>query len=252
MRRSLLPLLSAAVLLLPSAVLRAADDDAKAIIAKAIKAHGGEEKLMKHKATQMKGKGKADTPVGEIEFKNEVSTMMPDKVKDVSEFEVMGQKMKVVSLIVGDKVSVEANGTAVPLPDKAKESIKETAYQMRVGKMVPLLTDKDFELSTLGETKVNGKPAVGVQVKSKGHKDINMYFDKDSGLIAKVEKRSVDPMSGNEFTEERVINEYQKVDGMQVPKKLTVLKDGKKSVELEIEDVKFLDKLDDSEFGPIK
>ncbi len=252
MRRSLPQLLSVALLLVPAAGLRAADDDVRAIISKAIKAHGGEEKLTKYQASQIKGKGKADTPVGEIEFRNEVSTMMPDKVKDVSEFEVMGNKVRVVSLIVGNKVTVEANGQAVPLPDKAKDAIKETGYQMRVGKMVPLLKDKDFELSSLGEIKVNGKPAVGVQVKSKGHKDVNLYFDKESGLLTKVEKQSVDAMSGNEFTEERIISEYQRVDGVAVPKKLTVNKDGKKSLELEIEEAKLLEKLDDSEFNPVK
>ena len=54
MRRTLLPLLSAGLLLAPAAGARAADDDPKAIIAKAIKAEGGEEALTKYKATQTK------------------------------------------------------------------------------------------------------------------------------------------------------------------------------------------------------
>src|SRR4051794_19263276 len=62
--------------LLPAPPLRApaprgpaADDDAKAIIAKAIKAHGGEETLAKFQAGQARNKGKIDLPgVGEVEF----------------------------------------------------------------------------------------------------------------------------------------------------------------------------------------
>src|SRR6516165_10043054 len=133
MRRTLLPLLSAGLLLALAAGARAADDDPKAIITKAIKAHGGEEKLTKYQATQSKGKGKADTQVGEIAFKTESFSMLPDKFKEVSEFEVMGQKVRMVSLFVGDKFTLEANGTEFPLPDKAKEGLKETGYQARVG-----------------------------------------------------------------------------------------------------------------------
>jgi hypothetical protein len=248
MRRTLLPLLSAALLAGFATGARAADGDAKAILAKAVKAHGGEEKLAKYKATRSKGKGKADTPQGEIEFKLEVSSMLPDKVKEVTELEIMGQKVRIVSLVIRDKLTIFVNGEEKELPDKPKDVVTETGYQMRVAKLYPLLKDKNFELSALGEVKVNGKPAVGVLVKSKGYKDISLYFDKGTGLLAKFEKRSLDPMSGNEFTEERITTEYQKVDGMPTPKKVVVNKDGKKAVELEITEVKFLEKLDDDEF----
>jgi len=248
MRRALLPLLSAAVLCTFVAGTRAADDDAKAIIAKAIKAHGGEEKLMKYKATQAKGKGKANTVVGEVDFTSRSSTMLPDKVKEVAEAEVGGEKFRIVVLFVADKVSMEHNGKAVELAEKAKGLLKDTGYQMRVARLWSLLKEKGFELSGLGEAKVNGKPAVGVLVKSKGHHDVNLYFDKESGLLAKVEKRGADAMSGDEFTEERIITEYQKVDGMPVAKKVTINRDGKKHVEVEIEEFKFLEKLDDDEF----
>src|SRR5438874_716530 len=109
-------LLSVAVLL-NAGVLRA-DDDTKAIIEKAIKAHGGAEKLSKYKASRMKGKGKVDTPVGELEFTQETAAMLPDKIKEISEFEVMGQKIRTVTLINGDKASIEANGKEVPLKDE--------------------------------------------------------------------------------------------------------------------------------------
>src|SRR5260370_37015563 len=94
-----------ALFLLSAGVTRA-DDDPKAIVEKAIKAHGGAEKLMKYKASRMKGKGKVDTPVGELEFTQESASMLPDKIKEISEFEVMGQKVRTVTLINGDKASI--------------------------------------------------------------------------------------------------------------------------------------------------
>src|SRR5262249_18748106 len=141
-----------------------------------------------------------------------------------------------------------ANGMPLDVADKAKALLKDTAYAMQVGQLVPLVKEKGFELSSLGEVKVNGKPAVGVLVKSKGHKDISLFFDKETGLLAKTESRGADPTTGMEFTEEHIITEYQKVDGLPAPKKGVINHDGKKHAEMEIEEYKFLEKLDDSEF----
>jgi hypothetical protein len=249
MRRTMLPLLSAAVLFAFAAGARAADDDVKAILAKAIKAHGGEEQLTKYKAIQAKNKGKITLPMlGETDFTQEVATMLPDKFKEVMDLEVGAQKLHVVSVINGPKVSIERNGKEVEVTDKIKDALKDAGYALKVGRLVPLLKEKEFELSAKGEDKVDGKPAVGILVKSKGHKDISLYFNKETGLLAKVESRSVNPMTGAEYTEERIVTEYQKKDGVPVPKKVLVKRDGEKFIEAEVVEIKYLEKLDDSAF----
>src|SRR5438105_379238 len=106
----------AAVVLLLAALpaLRAADDDPKAILEKAIKAHGGEEFLMKNKAARAVNKGKISIPgVGEAEFTQSVQYMLPDKLKDSLELTIMGQKIVVATVMNGDKLSIEAAGKAV-------------------------------------------------------------------------------------------------------------------------------------------
>ena len=83
MSRWLVRSLAVAVLLGVSPAARAADDDPKEIIAKAIKAHGGEEHLTKYKAAKMKAKGKINIPgVGEVEFTQETAYMLPDKFRE--------------------------------------------------------------------------------------------------------------------------------------------------------------------------
>jgi hypothetical protein len=246
MRNYLIAALAAVLVL--SAGARA-DDDTKAIITKAIKAHGGEEVKNKFKAGQSKCKGKIEL-LGGLDFTQESSFMLPDKFKETIDMEVMGQQVHVVTVSDGKKFQIEANGKAVDVDDKIKEAIKNTLYAMKVGQLVPLVKDKEFELSSLGEVKVEGKAAVGVLVKSKGHKDVSLFFNKETGLLAKVEHRTVDPMSGNEITEERIILEYGKTDGVPTPKKVLINKDGNKFMELEVLEVKQLEKLDDSEFKP--
>lgn len=244
------PMLAAlpALLLVAAPALRAADDDPKEIIARAIKAHGGEDVLVKMKAGQSTNKGKINIPgVGEVEFTQQVSYMMPDKFKDEMELTVMNQKVTILTLVVGDKVTIEANGQAVDGGDKVKEALKEAQYLMKVARFVPLLKDKGYELTSAGEAKVNDKPAHGVHVTSKGHKDVSLFFDKKTGLLVKLEFRGNDP-SGAEVNEERIILEYTKdKNGVPTPKKILVNHDGKKFLEAEV-DGSLLEKLDDGVF----
>ena len=179
--------------------------------------------------------------------------MLPDKFKEAIDFEVMGKKINVVTIANGDKVSidttVDGNNVPVKITDEIKDAMKEQQYMMKAARLVALTKDKSFQLEPLGEVKVEGKPAVGIRVSSKGHKDLSLYFNKDTGLLAKSERRSVDPMSGKEFTEERIILDYEKTkEGIPLPKKVLVKHDGEKHVEAEIVEAKWLEKLDDSEF----
>ena len=114
--------------------------------------------------------------------------------------------------------------------------------------LVPLLRDKAYRLHALGEMKVGGRPAVGVRVESRGHKDVNLYFDKKTGLLAKVERRALDD-AGKEVTEESFCSGYKDVGGVKLPMKVVVQHDGKKFLEMEFSEYRFLDKLDDSEFA---
>src|SRR4051794_26122298 len=115
-----------AAILAPSA--RAADEP-KDILAKAIKAHGGEEALTKYKAAQTKNKGKINIPgAGEVEFTQEVSYMLPDKLKESMELKVGGQTINTLTLASGDKITIEVNGKAIDTPDQAKAAMKDAGY----------------------------------------------------------------------------------------------------------------------------
>jgi hypothetical protein len=225
-----------------------ADDEAGAILDKAIKAHGGMEKLTKIKAGRAKNKGKIEL-LGGLDFSQEVVYLIPDRFKETIELDVMGQQFKVVSVSNKGEAFITRNGEKVDLDDKLKAELKEGGHAMKVARLVPL-KDKAFTLSALGEMQVEGKPAVGIKVSAKGFRDINLYFDKKTGLIAKVERRVLDAMSGEEVNEERIVQEYQKVDGLPVAKKLLINRDGKKFMEVEVVEYKYLDTVDENEFKP--
>jgi hypothetical protein len=223
-----------------------ADDTPQTLIDRAVKAHGGAEKLAKERGTQTKSKGTLELGGG-LSFTNEIS-MYAGKLKEAMELDVNGQKVTVITVYDGSKAWVKANDQLMELDDKVLDEVKEASYLHRLGRLV-FLKDKSVELSPLGEVKVNDRPAVGLRIVSKGHRDINLYFDKETGLMAKIERQALDTMTQQMVTEERIIQEYQVVDGMKVAKKVLVNRDGKKFMEVEVLEVKFADKIDDSEFA---
>ena len=245
-----LTFLMAAVMLAASPGVRADDGGPKAVIARAIKAQGGQEFLTQHPAARSRNTGKITLPgVGEAEFSQQVAYMVPDRFKDSLELTVAGNKIAVNTLVNGETVSIEVNGKMVPVDDRVKAAQKDARHMMKVARLVALATEKGYDLASAGEAKVGDKTTVGVRVSAKGEKDINLYFDKETGLLAKLEFRTTDSTTGNEITEERIVTEYQKgKDGQPVPKKVVVKHDGKMFLDADVLEMTYLEKIDESEF----
>ncbi len=244
MQRILFLLLAMFVFLMPQ--VRAADDDPQAIIDRAIKAVGADQ--LEAKSAWTKTKGTLDI-LGGINFTQELSILMPDKFKESMEMEVMGQKVTTSTVFDGKDAWLSANGQAIPLDDQLKNEMKEAANLFKIGRLLRLKEKDAYTLSPLGEAQVNGKPAAGVKISSKGYRDINIYFDKQTGLTAKVERMALDYQTKQEVNEERIILEYQEMDGHKVPKKVLVNRNGKKFMDAEVIEYKANPKLEASDFG---
>jgi hypothetical protein len=231
--------------LLASAGLALGQDDTRAVIDKAVKAHGGLEKLQKFKksATQMRGKGTVHELGG---FDITLEGFGQDgQSKEVIEGEVAGQKFTQTVLMDGKKIHLFINGKEYKLDEKRTDALaREHAHQEAVIDLVFADKKTGYKLSPLGEVKVNDKPAVGVRVSSEGYRDVNLFFDKASGLLVKTEARTTDVQSGEEKTEEKLLSDYKESEGVQRPGKVVVFRDGKKLLTLQIEEVKVVDKFD--------
>jgi hypothetical protein len=226
----------------------AGEDQAAAIINKSIKAHFPNGLDTKNQGLRTKTKGTLHVAGLDLPFTQEVSVQAASKFKEVMELTVMNKKVTVTTTFDGKNGKIVADDKEVKVTDEILNELKEAAYSM--GLMQGLfLKDKSVKLSLVGDVKVKDKPAVGVTVSREGKKDINLFFDKGTGLVSKVEMRKRDLMSGQEVTEERFITEYQEVSGRMVAKKVEVLRDGKELMEAEVLDVQVLPGLEDSEFA---
>lgn len=246
MRQKFVILVSTCIAVGSTSIART-DESVEAVLNHAIDAHGGREALTKYKAGRSKLKGTLHTPEGEVDFTQEVVYMNPGKVKQVHEAVCKGQSVRVMALINGDNDKIEFNGQTADR-NRAERELKEAAHFMRVGQLLPLVNEKGFDLSLLPGGDAD-KKAIGVRVRAQGHRDIDLYFDKDSGLLSRVETRGVE--DDKEFTETRVLSDYEteKESGLPYAKKIVVSRDGKRYMELEVLKITHLEHVDTQEFN---
>jgi hypothetical protein len=145
---------------------------------------------------------------------------------------------------------MKINDNTIDLDEDAVAEAKEDIHAGRVETLVPLLKDKRFELSPLGEAKVGDHEAVGVQVAHKGHRDIKLFFDKKTGLLLKNERVIKDPMlGGQERKQETLHSDYKDVNGVKYPMKLDIKRDGEKHLEGQLTDFQTDVKIDNAVFA---
>lgn len=223
-----------------------AQDEPQAIVDRAVKAHGGAANLTRFKARQVKIKGTLHLRGG-ISFTKEDFYQLPSQIKEITVVEVNGKKSTIIMLLNGDQGSTFLDGQPQVLSDKVLAELKEAAHLARVSRFVGF-KEQGYELAALPEIKVEGKTALGVKVSAKGFRDVHLYFDKDSALLVKRERKTIDVQSDKTVTEEALFSIYKEVDGVKTPTHMTVYHDGKKLMEAVATDIKHLEKLDEGLF----
>ncbi|HWY88958.1 MAG TPA: hypothetical protein VNX28_19750, partial [Gemmataceae bacterium] len=249
MRKICVLALSICHVLIAAAVGAGPDDQARAVIDKAIRAQGGEASLAKLWLVRLKGTSKE--PGGTTTW--EQTVRLPDRMKNVQNGELDGQKASMVVVVSGNRgwTRQQLSGKGKPrelaqeLPMEIVEMIKEELYASMLETLISL-KEKQYQLSALPEAKVNGRLAAVVKVASKGHEDVKLYFDKENGLLVKREQ-SRDILMLGRIIEEVFYSDYQETDKVKLPRKVVKIADGKKS-EYQIIEVQFFDKLDDRVF----
>jgi hypothetical protein len=243
-------ILSALALALCAPTVRADDQaDLKALLTRAIAAHGGADNLNKYIAGTMRGTGKVNVMNQTFDFNLNLSVQEPDKVRSEVQVEVMGMKFNILTVMNGDNGWMVVNGKDMEVAKEQKEQTRESLINSRINRLTPLL-DKDFKLSPLGEIKVDGKPALGIRAECKDFPGANLYFDKQSGLLVKSEMQMSDPGNpSQQINGETYYSDYRKIEGMMVAYKIVIKNNDKTITEIEITEATVAAKLDDNLFA---
>ncbi len=227
---------------------RADDKDPQAILDKAIKALGGEEKLKKAEAISWKTKGTINFGGNDNDVKSHATAKGLDHYRRESEVEINGEQRTFVIVLSGDKGWRKFGEEPMEMDADALANQKRGTYLEILPVTLVPLKGKDFKLEAAGEEKVDDKPAVGIKVTGSDQKDFTLYFDKESGLPVKLVARVVG-FQGMEYTQDTTYKDYKDFDGIKKATKVNSKRDGEDFIKSEITEFKVLDKVDAGTFS---
>jgi hypothetical protein len=236
-----------AVCMVPAGFVHA-EENSEAIIEKAIAAQGGAAKVAKLRTMRIKVEGTTDLVPGQpkLPFVLEDTWQMPNRYKSMITFELMGMKFSQTQAIDGDKGWIEFNGKTQDMPKEAMAEMKEQKYAEDLDRL-SFLKEKGYDLSMLEQIKIGEKPALGILVKAKNHREVKLYFYKETGLLVKRVNTLKEP--NKEIVQEVFFTDYQEKDGLKHYRKIVAHRDGKKALEAKVTELEFFDKLDDKVFA---
>jgi hypothetical protein len=221
--------------------VRADDKEARQILDRAIKAHGGAAALTRAAQIKRTDRGTQVVLARQVPFTSEVIRSLPDKWR----LTVETGGAKIIQVLNGNKGWSSDGGPAVALLEGAVNELRNEAYIAWLATLVPL-TKPGYTLSSLPESKVSGEPAVGIKAVRKGDRDVRLYFLKRNGLLARIDVRT--RVAGLEVDKEYQFSQYKEFDGVRLPTRHIELLNGKKFAEYTISDVTFPTKLDPKTF----
>ncbi len=173
----------------------------------------GEAKLAKFGTGSLKGKITGSEGGQEITVGIDATWQGMSQYRADVDVQVGGKNVKGVLVLNGEKGWFKGPDKTEEAPEGLVPFLRNLFYAGRMPLLLPALTGKDYKLSHLGEIKVGNRAAVGLSVSHKDHKDVGLFFDKETGLPLKSEVRLAEP-KGKEITVEYLYGDYKDFDGV--------------------------------------
>jgi len=245
--RALLTVVCVLALVVPAV---RADEQAEAtkVVDNAIKAMGGETKVAGCKLLSMKGKGCIKMGGQQIDLTGDLTTQGAANFRLDMEATIMGMPMKLLVVIAGNEGWAKVMDQVKPAPEEDFASIKQAFYLGRTGDLLGSLKEPGVKLSPLGEANVDSKPALGIRVVRPDRGDMELHFDKASGLLVKAASRFKGPRN-QEGNFEYFFTDYKEFGGLKHYGKLVIKFENEDLIELEPAEVKALEKVDEGTFA---
>jgi hypothetical protein len=243
--------LMAALVLAGATLAVRAEEGSNPVLDKAIKAMGGEEKLAKIKAFELKGKGTINLMGNESPFSTKVIAQGLDHSRQDFEGEFGGNKIKGFSILAGDKGWRSFAGNTMDLDAEALADAKRAQYLQVVPMTLVPLKGKGFKVEAAADEKVGDKNAKALKITGPDSKTFTLYFDETSGLPVKMVAK-VRGFMGEEFTQSTLYTDYKDFDGVKKSTKSESKRDGEKFQDLQLEEFKILENVDPKTFAEPK
>jgi hypothetical protein len=211
----------------------------KAVIDRAIQAAGGADKLAQLKAGVWTTKSAGRTS------ETKLYGQLPGQFRLESERTVDGKPIVVTRVIDGDSGWVKQGDAITPMSPEQVAAMKATYYHKAAAQTLLPLRDPGTTLVPLGEVVINDRPTIGIRVLRKDVPELRLFFDKETGLVAKGEARMRERPNGPEVLLEEYFSDYREINlGVKLPFKTKTMRDGKPLREVEMTGFRAVPKLD--------
>jgi hypothetical protein len=202
------------------------------VIDHAIQVHGGKEALARASNLERDGSGvlARETP---IPFTDHTVFALPVRAR--MDLQVAGTQLHF--LVNGEHAW--NNGTEMS-NNEAKE-MTEDLYLMWLMTLVPL-EGNTVQSGTTPEITVDGRPAVGVRILADKHPEVRLYFDKETGLLVKAQRQSL--QTGSPVQKEHFFSDHKEFDKIKMPTHELVFMNGNKIVDVTYKSWKIVEKLE--------
>lgn len=222
------------------------DETAEIIIHRAIDAAGG-RRLARLRAVTWKGSGILHGPKEPIHFTHEVAVRRPDRARSIVRGQVGDRTVQIVTVLNASRGWAQIDHRTHPLKKEQLAEAREQRYADNVAELVDLIGTR-YQLTALGESTLPGGQAVlGVKVSNKGHRDVWLFFDKKTGLLAKSEYRLKDD-NNHELKQEAYFSVYKNFAGVRKPTRIVIQRDGKPYLEEDVTSYQLTETLPDQLF----
>jgi len=225
-------------------------EEPKIVLGKAIQAMGGEAALKRININLFKGHGRMVTGGVPSDYRLRTQNALPDRVREEIQYlDATGQpRVTIISVLNRDKGFVQYNTELKEMDSAAVGSWKEVLYSNLVMSLIPL-QNPPFTLVGEPQQRKEGVLCQAFTVKSNGHRDTTLFFDKETNLPVLVQTTILEANSGQEMTHELYLREYQNFSGLKYPTRWMVYQNGNKAQEFTIEEAQFPGKVDEQTFA---
>jgi hypothetical protein len=223
-------------------------DDARTIITKAIKAHGGDKAISRWRCGEVRYRaGGAAIPLEGVETTMEETFQFPGHFKRVVRMSAGGQTTVQIFVNSDGKVWIKKGDGATEVRDNDFANRTEHLFANFVSFI--RINESEAQFVKLDEAAIHNHVAVGVRAKFEQTPPIDLFFDKQTGLL--VHSKQIAPKSGRDepVQLEAYLDDYREVQGGMVPMRMWNLQDGKKLTDVTIIELKFRDQFEESTFA---
>ena len=214
---------------------------AKEVIAAAVEAYGGLEKLQAVQNIVVEGRATANSPMGQMNI-------------DVKGYQVFPDKLRQDIKMPQGEMSYAFDGTSgfaltpmgpQPLPPEMTASLKDGIFREPIWLLAGLMQDGS-SLQYAGTEEVMGQPTAVVLVPQPSGEVLKVFISEDTHLIVKMGFRETE--QGVVVNKETLLADYRDVDGVKVPHHIQQNVEGELFTETRISSVTLNAELDESLF----